>query len=421
MSPSNQVRGRDACASSTCASRSLDGPAMSACPGYNPGMGDREPRQRRRHRLGDLRQDLRLAARALGPQAGMDGGRGAHAGDRGRRLDPRRRPARPGVSCGRCASRPATSWSRCTCRAAPSTRRCRTPTTPRSGPRSKGTVDLAAFCRVFMTVGGGAFPERHEGEMVSGAFFSVLGVRPALGRLIGPADNVVPGGPRVVVLSDFLWRSQFAADPDIVGRTVRLDEVVYDVVGVTPPGFRGAVWPSFESAFWIPATMADEYFGGRDVLNGRLPVFQTLGRLASGVASGGGPGAHRPGGRGPRPGPGRERLLPGDGGAVARERPARELPAAVARVPGRGRRVPGRPRPHGGGGAGRRVREPRDAAAGAIDGVAARAGDSPGPRRFAGRPGAAARGGGRLAGGGRWARRDCPGRVVERARAPPAP
>ncbi len=148
----------------------------------------------------------------------------------------------------------------------------------------EGSVDLAAFCRVFMTVGGGAFPERHEGEMVSGAFFSALGVRPALGRLIGPADNVVPGGHRVVVLSDFLWRSQFAGDPEIVGRTVRLNEAVYDVVGVTPPGFRGAVWPSFESAFWIPAMMADEYFGGRDVVNGRLPAFQTVGRLATGAS-----------------------------------------------------------------------------------------------------------------------------------------
>ena len=62
------------------------------------------------------------------------------------------------------------------------------------------TVDLAAFCRVFMTVGGRAFPERHQGEMVSGGFFSVLGVQPVLGRFIGPADNVVPGvartGPR---------------------------------------------------------------------------------------------------------------------------------------------------------------------------------------------------------------------------------
>ena len=146
------------------------------------------------------------------------------------------------------------------------------------------TVDLAAFCRVFMTVGGRAFPERHQGEMVSGAFFSVLGVKPELGRFIGPADNVVPGGHRVVVLSDFLWRSQFASDPKIVGSQVRLNSALYDVIGVAPPGFRGAVWPTFGSAFWIPAMMADEHFSGRDVLSGRFfAVFQTIGRLAPGT------------------------------------------------------------------------------------------------------------------------------------------
>ena len=146
------------------------------------------------------------------------------------------------------------------------------------------TVDLAAFCRIFMTVDGRAFPENHQGEMVSGTFFSVLGVQPALGRFIGPADNVVPGGPRVVVLSDFLWRSQFASDTEIVGSRVRLNSALYDVIGVAPPGFRGAVWPTFRSAFWIPAMMADEYFPGRDVLGGRLfAVFQTIGRLAPGV------------------------------------------------------------------------------------------------------------------------------------------
>ena len=146
------------------------------------------------------------------------------------------------------------------------------------------TVDLAAFCRIFMTVTGGTFPERHEGELVSGTFFAVLGVQPALGRLIGPADNAVPGGHRVVVLSEHLWRRQFASDPAIEGTRVRLNDVAYDVIGVAPAGFRGAVWPSFESAFWIPAMMADDYFSGREVLTGRsFAVFQTIGRLAPGA------------------------------------------------------------------------------------------------------------------------------------------
>ena len=146
------------------------------------------------------------------------------------------------------------------------------------------TVDLAAFLRVFMTVGGRAFPENHQGEMVSSTFFSVLGVQPALGRFIGPTDNLFPGGPRVVVLSDVLWRSQFASDPAIVGSRIRLNSELYDVIGVAPPGFRGAVWPTFRSAFWIPAMMADEHFSGRDVLGGRgFAVFQTIGRLAPGI------------------------------------------------------------------------------------------------------------------------------------------
>ena len=148
-----------------------------------------------------------------------------------------------------------------------------------------GTLDLAAFCRVFMTVRDGDAPENHQGEMVSGSFFSVLDIQPAVGRFIGPADNVAPGGPRVVVLSDYLWRRQFASDPEIVGSQVRLDDVAYTVIGVAPPGFRGAVWPSFQTAFWIPAMMAEDYFPGRDVLRGRsFPVFQTIGRRLNGTS-----------------------------------------------------------------------------------------------------------------------------------------
>lgn len=148
-----------------------------------------------------------------------------------------------------------------------------------------GTADLAAFLRLSMTVRDGAFPETHQLELVSGNFFSVLGIQPALGRLIGPADNVVPGGHPVIVLSDFLWRRQFASDPEIVGRQIRVDGAVYDVIGVAPPGFRGAVWPTFQTAFWVPAMMADAYFSGRGVLDtSSLAVFQTVGRLEAGAS-----------------------------------------------------------------------------------------------------------------------------------------
>ncbi len=148
-----------------------------------------------------------------------------------------------------------------------------------------GLADLAAFVRTFSTVGGGEYPELHEGELVSGNFFSVLRARPFLGRLITASDNVKPGAHPVIVLSHMLWRRQFASDPDVRGREVRLDGRLYEVIGVAQPGFRGPVWPSFESAFWIPAMMAAEEFESDQhaVFEGAgLPVFQTVGRVRGG-------------------------------------------------------------------------------------------------------------------------------------------
>ena len=149
----------------------------------------------------------------------------------------------------------------------------------------EGPADLAAFVRTFSTVGGGEFPELHEGELVSGNFFSVLRVQPFLGRFITASDNVTPGAHPVIVLSHMLWRTQFASDPDVPGREVRLDGRSYEVIGVAQPGFRGPVWPSFESAFWIPAMMAGDEFGADDSRvfgSAALPVFQTIGRVRGG-------------------------------------------------------------------------------------------------------------------------------------------
>ena len=151
--------------------------------------------------------------------------------------------------------------------------------------RGHGLTDLAAFVRTFSTVGGGEFPELHEGELVSGNFFSVLRVQPFLGRTVTASDNVTPGAHPVIVLSHMLWRTQFASDPDVLDRNVLLDGRSYEVIGVAPPGFRGPVWPSFESAFWIPAMMAADEFGTdeyRVFESAGLPVFQTVGRARGG-------------------------------------------------------------------------------------------------------------------------------------------
>ena len=74
---------------------------------------------------------------------------------------------------------------------------------------------------------------------VSGDYFLVTGVQPYLGRLLGRADDVHPGASQSAVLSWTAWNSYFAADPNIVGSTVRVNKQPYTIVGVTPQGFYG--------------------------------------------------------------------------------------------------------------------------------------------------------------------------------------
>jgi predicted permease len=80
-------------------------------------------------------------------------------------------------------------------------------------------------------------PERARGTFVSANLFPLLGRAPVLGRSFRPEDDR-PGAPAVVVLGDSLWRTRYGADPGIVGRTIRVNDVPATVVGVMPPGFK---------------------------------------------------------------------------------------------------------------------------------------------------------------------------------------
>jgi len=77
------------------------------------------------------------------------------------------------------------------------------------------------------------------GEEVSGQYFEVVGIQPFLGRLLNRADDDHPGASEAAVLSYPAWKSDFAADPNIVGKVIRLNKHPYTIVGVTPPGFYG--------------------------------------------------------------------------------------------------------------------------------------------------------------------------------------
>jgi predicted permease len=99
-------------------------------------------------------------------------------------------------------------------------------------------------------------------ELVTGNYFQVLGVRAQRGRTLLPSDEVAPGGHPVVVISDGLWRRDFGADPDIVGKTIEINNYPLTVVGVADPTFHGMI-VSFDVELFIPVMMAAEIGVGR--------------------------------------------------------------------------------------------------------------------------------------------------------------
>ncbi len=114
-------------------------------------------------------------------------------------------------------------------------------------------VDLAAYAMFPASVVIGAEPQFTGGFGVSGRYFPLLGVRPALGRLLGPADD--QGGAAVVVLGHGFWRTRFGADSTIIGRAITLNGQPVTVVGVAEPGFRGHI-AAFAAALWVPIGMS---------------------------------------------------------------------------------------------------------------------------------------------------------------------
>jgi hypothetical protein len=101
-----------------------------------------------------------------------------------------------------------------------------------------GPVETATLsCYWTFNLTGRDVPERLVGARVSGAFFDALGVRPLLGRALGPADDRA-GAPEAVVLAQGVWHRTFGADPSVVGRSILLNGVNATVVGVMPASFR---------------------------------------------------------------------------------------------------------------------------------------------------------------------------------------
>ena len=115
-------------------------------------------------------------------------------------------------------------------------------------------IGAFSFSDLNLEHAGGGVTERLEAMPVSANLFQVLGVSSALGQPFSPEQNE-PGRQDAVILSDGLWRSTFAADPGIVGRTLRMNGRPYRVQGVMPPGFAFTIRTISTPDVWLPLAL----------------------------------------------------------------------------------------------------------------------------------------------------------------------
>jgi predicted permease len=127
--------------------------------------------------------------------------------------------------------------------------------------------------------------QRMFSELVTGNYFSTLGLSPVRGRFFLPDEDSAPGAHAVAVMNYGTWQSRFGAAPDVIGKTLRLNRVVFTVIGVAPPHFIG-VNAIFGPDLWIPAAMAEQLLPNemQTVFSDRSKtVFQAVGRLKPGA------------------------------------------------------------------------------------------------------------------------------------------
>ena len=127
-------------------------------------------------------------------------------------------------------------------------------------------------------------PEKASARLVSGNYFDVLGVRPALGRLFNAQDDKAPGSDPYTVLSYGYWKRRFHEDPLVVGKTIRVNGYPLTVLGVTQPGFFGEVVGDMQD-LWVPLMMEPEVVPGRDYLNKvDTATLVLMGRMKPGIS-----------------------------------------------------------------------------------------------------------------------------------------
>jgi predicted permease len=138
--------------------------------------------------------------------------------------------------------------------------------------RARVWSSLAAYRLSGLTLTREGDPDALSGIAATSNLLPMLGVNPSFGRTFSGADD--HPGSRVVVISDRLWRRRLASDPAVLGRTLRLNDEPYAIVGVMPPGFH---FPDDRCDYWIPLGLTPELAGRRN-----SHFLYVVGRLAPG-------------------------------------------------------------------------------------------------------------------------------------------
>jgi putative ABC transport system permease protein len=138
--------------------------------------------------------------------------------------------------------------------------------------QSKVFESIGAFHFRFYNYVDGELPERVIGANVTSNFFTTLGVNAALGRTFLPEEGS-PGAARAAVISDSFWRKNFAADPQVIGRAIKLNDDIFTIVGVMPANLN---FPSRLTEIWTPIQISQPTQWGPWFLTG-------IGRLKPGV------------------------------------------------------------------------------------------------------------------------------------------
>jgi predicted permease len=143
------------------------------------------------------------------------------------------------------------------------------------------TVFVSKITGTTLSIGDRA--ERTTGSIVSANYFDAISVPPMLGRGFLPGEDQGQSAHPVAVISYQLWQGRFRGDPQIIGKTQRLDGVIHTIVGVAPQGFYGT-FVGWRMNFWVPVSMEDTFEGGAYKLEDRgARWIESYARLKPGV------------------------------------------------------------------------------------------------------------------------------------------